>query len=91
MEAMAAALPCVCIDTSGMNIITDNKCAIRIKPQERKETIIQIATALDYLVDNPEKRIAMGKSAVERIQQEFTWEAKEKFIVAQINKLEEKR
>lgn len=89
MEAMAAGLPCVCVNTSGMHVITDDECAIRIEPQSREQTAVRMASALDYLTENPDKAENMGRKARERIEREFTWEAKEKFIVAQMKKLEE--
>ena len=91
MEAMAAGLPCVCMDTSGMSVIADDNSAIRIEPQKREETAIKMAGALDYLVDNPAKAVELGINARERIKNEFTWEAKERFIVAQLEKLEERK
>lgn len=90
MEAMAAGLPCVCIDTSGMHVITDENSAIRIAPKSREKTAIEIAGALDYLIENPEQAIEMGKNARRRIETDFTWNAKERFIVSEIEKLEEK-
>ena len=91
MEAMTAGLPCVCIDTSGMHVITDKNSAIRVLPQSGEETSIKMAEALDYLIENPEQAIEMGKKARSRIKTEFTWEAKEKFIVTELGRLEEKR
>ena len=91
MEAMAAGLPCVCMNTSGMHVITDDKSAIRIEPQTREQTAIQMAAALDVLVNNPVQAREMGRKARERIENEFTWEAKEKFIVEQMRKLEDSK
>lgn len=89
MEAMAAGLPCVCMNISGMHVITDDECAIRIEPQQsREQTAVQMAAALDYLMENPARSEMMGMKARERIKREFTWEAKEKFIVAQMKQLE---
>lgn len=88
MEAMAAGLPSICLKTSGMSIITNDSSAIRITPQDVDATIEEIAKAIDLLISNPIYAANMGKNARKRIEEEFTWKVKEKFIQEAINSLE---
>lgn len=49
MEAMGTALPVICLDTSGMHIITNDKCAIRIPVGSIDETIQEYTLAIERL------------------------------------------
>lgn len=80
MEAMAAGLPSICINTSGMRIITDDSSAIRIPIQTIENTVLDMAKAIDLLISDPAYAVEMGKNARHRIEKEFTWDAKDMFI-----------
>lgn len=76
MEAMCAALPIICINTSGMSIVTDEDCAIRIAPTSRDEIIREMAAAIVRLCASPDLRIRLGRNARQRMQDAFLWERK---------------
>lgn len=80
MEAMAVGLPVICLDTSGMHIITDDSCAIRIPPTTPKDTIQKMADAIKLLAGSPELRQQMGSWGRRRIQEEFLWSNKGIFM-----------
>lgn len=90
MEAMAAGLPCVCINTSGMKTITDETSAVRIEPQNPDDTINEISKAIDTLIDDRDYAVTLGKNARERIETAFTWDAKRDTLFNELDKLEKR-
>lgn len=87
MEAMAMALPVVCVNSSGMSIITDEQSAIRLEVTDPDQMAKDMAKAIEELIENPEKRTQMGLAAQQRITNEFTWEAKGIFMDKLFNEL----
>ena len=90
MEAMAAELPCICMNTSGMKTITDEESAVRIEPQNPNDTIIEFSKALDKLVDDRDFAVRMGENARKRIENVFTWNAKCDIIFNAMDELEKR-
>ena len=73
MEGMLLGKPIVCLDTSGMHIITNDSCAIRIKCNSTDELINKFQEALIHLIKNPEIANMMGECAKNRILSNFNW------------------
>lgn len=88
MEAMSVGLPTVCINTSGMAVITDEKSAIRIDPVSQEQIIEDFAKALVKLSKSSELRLSLGESARKRIVEHFRWDQKGEFMKALFNQLE---
>jgi glycosyltransferase involved in cell wall biosynthesis len=88
IEAMAVGLPIVCLDTSGMHVITDEMCAIRILPTTPEENIRNMGEAILKLAKSADLRRDMGEHARKRIQEHFLWPNKGSFIVDLLNKLD---
>jgi glycosyltransferase involved in cell wall biosynthesis len=80
MEAMGTGLPVICLDSSGMHIITDDECSVRIKVASVAESIEAYTEAIDYMVDNYAERVKLGKKARERILSDFNWNSKGDFL-----------
>lgn len=80
MEAMSVGLPVVCINASGMSIITDESSAIRVDPLSQEHIIAGFAEALIKLANSPEQRHLLGKNARVRMQQHFHWDHKGDFM-----------
>lgn len=76
MEAMCAALPVICLDTSGMSVITTDQCAMRISPTSREAIIEGFAEAIVALCSSGELRARLGSNARERMRKEFLWDRK---------------
>lgn len=76
IEAMCAALPVVCVDTSGMQVIADSKSAILVSPISRNSIIEGFAKALEELSASPMRRTEVGSAARERMQNQFLWDRK---------------
>lgn len=76
MEAMAIGLPVICFSWTGMDIITDEKSAIRIKPKNYKENLEEFKKAMICLALDYDKRVEMGRMSRQRIKNEFLWDKK---------------
>jgi glycosyltransferase involved in cell wall biosynthesis len=79
MEAMAASLPVICLKTSGMELITDPACAVRILPETPAQVRDATARALIDLANDPARRQKMAQAARRRIEDHFLWDAKGDF------------
>jgi glycosyltransferase involved in cell wall biosynthesis len=90
IEAMAVGLPVVCIDNAGMHIITDEQCAIRIKPSAATSMRQQMADAIIHLIDTPEQRMQMGASGRQRLQSTLLWQYKGEFMQRLFERLDRK-
>lgn len=84
MEAMGCALPVICLDTSGMHIITDDKSAIRIPVGKSDNTVERYKDAIEKLVHDVQLRRQMGIHARNRIEKVFNWDEKGEFLRLQI-------
>lgn len=73
MEAMVIGLPIICIDTSGMHVITDDECAIRIPPINFEDSVRRMADGIVRLAESPGLRREMGDAARTRIEGNFMW------------------
>lgn len=80
MEAMSVGLPVICVNTSGMGIITDADSAIRLEPVSQEQLIKGFADALITLAGSPELRRQLGENARRRIYQYFRWKQKGEII-----------
>lgn len=90
MEAMAVGLPVICFSWTGMDIITDDKSAIKIKPTNYKENLEEFKDAMICLATDPERRIKMGKMARKRIKDKFLWDRKNKIFEEYLKEIEDK-
>lgn len=91
MEAMAIGLPAICLNWSGMEVITDNHSAIRLPVTTPEQMPKDIAEAICKLAENTELRIQIGIAARERIKTVFNWEAKGEFMEILFSELDSKR
>ncbi len=80
MEAMAIGIPSVCVNTSGMKVITDPSCARMIDPGPPAKMIDAFADALCDLAAAPDLRRNMGANGRRRLEQEFRWSQKGAFM-----------
>lgn len=88
MEAMSAGLATVCVDTSGMAVITDEKSAIRVAAESQERLIDGFTQALVDLAESPELRRQLGANARKRIETCFRWHHKAEFMRMLFNELE---
>ena len=88
MEAMSVGLPVVCVNTSGMAVITDETSAIRVAPDSQDRMIEGFTQALVELTQSPEMRLELGSNARKRIEEHFRWEHKADFLKGLFDELE---
>jgi glycosyltransferase involved in cell wall biosynthesis len=91
MEAMAIGLPVVCLDWSGMKIITDEQSAIRLPVTNPEQMSKDMAAAICKLIDNTELRTQMGQMGRERVKTVFNWGMKGEFMENLFIELDSKR
>jgi glycosyltransferase involved in cell wall biosynthesis len=77
-EYMSAGLPVIASDFPlWREIIDRNNCGICVDPLDPKE----IATAIDYLVDNPEIARQMGTNGQRAVLERYNWGIEEKKLL----------
>ena len=70
-EYMSAGLPVIASNFElWKKIIEGDECGLTVDPTAPQ----QIAEAIDYLLDHPERRRAMGENARKAIQEKYNWE-----------------
>ncbi len=83
-EYMAAGLPVV---ASGFElwkqVVEENNCGICVNPNDPKE----IAEAIQFLYDNPQKAGEMGQNAQKTVLEKYNWSAEEKKLIEFYNDL----
>lgn len=85
MEAMAMKLPTICLDWTGMSVITDDSTSIKLKVSNPQIMVDDMVQAISFLINNPDIRIQMGENARKRIETVFNWDTKRIFIEEILN------
>ncbi len=88
IEAMAVGLPIVCVDGTGMHVMTDDACAIRIAPTTPAELESKMAEAIETLARAPRLRASMGAHARSRVRDHFSWSRKGEFMRRLLDELD---
>jgi glycosyltransferase involved in cell wall biosynthesis len=89
MEAMAARLPVICIETSGMALIADRECGVLIPPTDLESLQQNLADGLTQLAQDPMARQKMGAAARRRIEEKFLWPQKGNLLRDLFDRLDE--
>jgi glycosyltransferase involved in cell wall biosynthesis len=66
MEALAAGLPVICHDISGMSVAIDESCGIKIPLRDRQTTILEFAEAITRLVTDQGLLNRLSEGALRR-------------------------
>ena len=78
-EYMGAGLPSIVSDTpSARELEKDFGCCVCVDPDKPEE----IAAAIRSLLDDPERRAAMGERGYGALQTRFNWQTEEKKLLA---------
>ena len=88
MEAMAVGLPVICLNWSGMQIITDTESAIQLPVTNPEQMVIDVSEAINKLITDSDLRNNMGNAGRERIKNFFNWDVKGEFMEKLMNDLE---
>ena len=73
VEAMAAGVPVVCFNIAGPGFHVDETCGIKIKPNNPRQAIADLATALERLYFDKGLRERLGRGAKEKAEREYDW------------------
>ncbi len=73
LEAMAAGLPIICLRLGGPATIVDDETGFRASGANPRQSIAEIATALETLANDRELCLQMGIAAKRKIYESFTW------------------
>lgn len=78
-EYMAAGIPVIASDIPlWKSIVDENQCGVCVNPFDPKE----IAQAINYLVENPEKAEEMGYNGRQAVLQKYNWSIEEQKLIA---------
>lgn len=76
LEAMAMSIPVIATNWGGPSDYLDDSCGILIDPTDRETFVNALASALQALARDPERRIAMGNAGRAKVVNHFDWEKK---------------
>ena len=82
LEAMGLAVPVICFFHQGVGFITDDNCALRIRPDDWANGVQGFRHAIQQLQDSDELVTRMGHAGRRRVLELFTWESKIKRMSA---------
>lgn len=74
VEAMAASKPVVCLDIAGPGLHIDDRCGIKIKPENPEQAVKDMAEALGKLYLNKDLRLQLGAAAGEKAEKNYDWD-----------------
>lgn len=77
-EYLSAGIPIICSDFDHWrSLIGDINCAIFVNPLDPYD----IADAINWFTENPEKAVEMGRRGQEIVETKFNWENEEKKLI----------
>jgi glycosyltransferase involved in cell wall biosynthesis len=76
LEAMACGLPAIIVNYGGPSELVDQECGIPLPMAGREAMIDQVRTAMERLVVDPDLCHRLGRAAVQKVQEQFTWNRK---------------
>jgi glycosyltransferase involved in cell wall biosynthesis len=74
LEAMAAGLPVIAVESGGPALLVTDETGILIPPHDPAQTITGLCDALIRLNDYPELRQGLGAAGAQRASEEFIWD-----------------
>lgn len=79
VEAMACELPIIATDVDGFKeVLVNGKTGVIVKRQD----IAAIATAMEDLIFNRDKRIEYGKNARKRVLEKYSWDKNVEYMMS---------
>lgn len=83
-EYMKAGLPVICTDfILWKEVVEENNCGICVNPRN----INEIVDAINYLLDNPDTALQMGKNGREAVFREYNWSTQSQKLLSVYNKI----
>lgn len=87
MEAMSVGLPIVCLNTGGVKCMTEDTYAVKIDPKPYSLLVKEMAEGIAFLIENKERREAMGKLAYNSINNKYLYNNKCKWLLSQYDRI----
>jgi glycosyltransferase involved in cell wall biosynthesis len=81
IEAMSAALPCAVVDYGAPGVYIDQDRGIKVPLTDKDQLVRNYTAALETLVADPDRRIAMGLAAHEYVKTRHSWDIKAEKII----------
>jgi glycosyltransferase involved in cell wall biosynthesis len=75
-ESMAFSLPLIVSDLGGPGNVVDDRCGIRVHPEDPAQYARDLAKAITRLAESPERRAALGAEARARVSAVALWDRK---------------
>ncbi|SFD09983.1 glycosyltransferase family 4 protein [Bacillus sp. UNCCL81] len=76
LEAMSNCLPVISLNHHGAADMLDENCAIKININNKEQVVDDLVKSIELLGNDYNKRIEMGISSFNRIQEKYIWENK---------------
>lgn len=74
LEAMGSGLPVICLDHGGPGFIATPECGFIIDPRSEEYVVEKMAEAIKTLARDPALRLRMGRAALKRAKEDFSWD-----------------
>lgn len=74
VEAMGMGKPVVCLDAGGPGMHVTAECGVKITPESPQQAAAEIASALENLYQDSDRREQLGKSARKRAEDFYLWD-----------------
>ena len=82
LESMSHRLPVVSLDHHGAAEMLTDECGIKVPVVSQQQVIEDMATALESLARDPERRRRMGEAGRERVASCYQWDQKGDFAAS---------
>ncbi|WP_033373889.1 glycosyltransferase family 4 protein [Spirulina subsalsa] len=76
LEAMAVGCPVICLDLGGPGLLVTPETGYKIPAVSPRQAIADLAQAITTVAQNPQQRQALGEAAQQRVQRDYTMQAK---------------
>jgi glycosyltransferase involved in cell wall biosynthesis len=74
VEAMAAGLPVVCLESGGPGFHIRPEWGIKIEPKNPDSVVSELAKAMEKLAEDADLRIRLGRAAQKRVEEFYVWD-----------------
>jgi glycosyltransferase involved in cell wall biosynthesis len=88
VEAMAAGVPVICLNHGGPQQLVADAAGMKLLPDDPVRVMDVAAKAIAALLDDPQRRIAMGAAGRRHVEDRLTWPARHQRFMALLRQAE---